>query len=119
MKQIFDIIQENSIPDIRSSFYYLGRYLKQADSFEEYQKDIFEDDEKSRPSELVKALTLRLIEAIEQLAGKKAKYFEDAEYLHWINIIDNIEENLDPTPDSKLLDKATSELSSFEPPDKK
>lgn len=119
MEQILNIIRENTIPDIRSSFYYLGRYLKQADSFEEYQKDIFEDDEKSTPSDLVKAITLRLIETIEQLADKKAKHFEDAEYLHWINIINNIEENLDPTPNSSLIDKVTFELNNFKPLGKK
>lgn len=119
MKQILNIIRGNSISDIRNSFYYLSRYLKQAESFEKYQKDIFEDTERNIPSELVKSLTFRLIGIIENVANKKAKDFSNDEYLYWMNIIDNIEEDLEPVLDDIQIKKAKEELSRFEQVQKK
>jgi len=56
MKNIEDIVQGHDITDVRAAFYYLSRYLKQADYFDEYKKDFFEDDYQSAPSEVAKEL---------------------------------------------------------------
>lgn len=117
MEEIKKIIEGLSTLEIRSSFYYLGRYLKQADSFADYQKDIFVEDDRSAPSDLVKSITLELIEFIEMKADKNAADFTFEEYLAWIDIIDDIEINLDPLPDEDLVRKANSEIENFEKPD--
>ena len=57
MTKLEDVIQNYEISDVRAAFYYLSRYLKQADYFEEYEKDFFEDDYRSAPTEIAKNLT--------------------------------------------------------------
>src|SRR5688572_19138058 len=79
MNKLENVIFGFDIPDIRAAFYYLSRYLKQADSIDEYEKDFFEDDFRSAPSEIAKKLTFSLIEFIEMQAGKKASEFNDQE----------------------------------------
>lgn len=98
MKKLEDLVQGHEVIDIRSAFYYLSRYLKQADYFSKYEKDFFEDDYQSAPSDIAKALTFSLIKFIEESAGKKAAEFDVEEYIIWMDIIDAIESNLDPEP---------------------
>ena len=49
MKDIRAIIATASISDARDALYYVSRYLKQAPSFSEYEKDIYEDGDNSQP----------------------------------------------------------------------
>ncbi|WET03849.1 hypothetical protein [Flavobacterium sp. YJ01] len=119
MENLEDIIKELSIPDTRSSFYYLGRYLKQAEYFADYEKDIFVDEEESAPNEIVKSTTLKMINFIEKEANKKASEFTDEEYIYWTDIINEIEGNLDPIPNENLIKKAIDEIGNFNSPLKK
>ncbi|ENG4183774.1 hypothetical protein [Providencia huaxiensis] len=105
MKNLESIIQGYDIPEIRSAFYYLSRYLKQANFFSDYQKDFFEDTSQSSPSIKIKQLTTLLIEFIERESGKKPSDFSDDEFFYWMNEINKIEANLDPEP-SKEIKKA-------------
>lgn len=98
MNKLKNLIKEYSIADARSAFYYLGRYLKQASSYDEYQKDIFIDDAESAPNELVKNLTLKLIDYIEKSQGKKSAEFTVEEYILWMDKINTVESELDPLP---------------------
>lgn len=106
MKNIEDLVKGHEITDIRAAFYYLSRYLKQADYFTEYQKDFFEDDYQSAPSDVAKELTFSLINFIEDRAGKKASEFDDEEYIKWMDEIDAVESNLDPEPSNMVKEAA-------------
>ena len=113
MKNIEDLVKGYEITDIRAAFYYLSRYLKQADYFTEYQKDFFEDDYQSAPSDVAKKLTFSLIKFIEDRAGKKVSEFDDEEYIKWMDEIDAVESNLDPEPSNMVkqaADKMIDEL---------
>jgi|GEM_PF-1177405 hypothetical protein len=103
MKHFEEIICKNSIADLRSAFYYLSRFLKQASISDEYNKDFFEDDSPFVPSERVKSLTADMITIIESFQGKKTSLFTDDEVLYWMDSINDAESNLDPvlTPDKK------------------
>ncbi|KGT88610.1 hypothetical protein [Enterobacter cancerogenus] len=106
MKNLENMIEGFEISDVRAAFYYLSRYLKQADYIHEYQKDFFEDDFQSAPSETAKKLTFSLIEFIETSAGKKASDFSDQEYFLWMDAINKIESELDPEPSYKTRKSA-------------
>lgn len=119
MTTIYDSIKDYEILEIRSAFYYLSRYLKQADHYNEYQKDLFIDDFYSAPSEKEKDLTLKIIDLIEKEAGRKASDFTEDEYNYWMGIIDDIESNLDPEPSQAVLDSAENVLSKIIDPNLK
>lgn len=113
MNNLQSIVSNVAVLDARSAFYYLGRYLKQAEFSDEYQKDIFDDGLESSPSEAVKKLTFKLIEFIETSQNKKCFKFSDEEFLHWMDLIDHVESQLDPIPSEelvKLADKSIEEL---------
>lgn len=116
MKRIMETIANHEIADTRAAFYYLSRYLKQADHFEKYKKDFFEDDYQSAPSENTKSLTIRLIEIIESETGKSASEFSDADYIYWMETIDFIETNLDPEPSEHVKKSAKSAIEGFSSP---
>lgn len=109
MKKLEDLVHGHEVIDIRSAFYYLSRYLKQADYFTEYEKDFFEDDYQSAPSDVAKDLTFSLIELIEEIAGKKAPEFDDEEYIKWMDKINAIESNLDPEP-SEMVKRSADQV---------
>jgi hypothetical protein len=110
MKKLEDVISGYEISDARAAFYYLSRYLKQADYFEEYEKDFFEDDFQSYPSVEAKTLTFSLIAFIEGKAGKKATEFSDEEYMSWMNAISFVENKLDPEPSKEVRESAESAI---------
>lgn len=113
MKNLEDLIKGFEISDVRAAFYYLSRYLKQADYFEEYQKDFFDDDYHSVPSDIAKNLTFSLINFIEEKSGKNAAEFNDKEYIQWMDEINSIESKLDPEPSIDVknsADKVIAEL---------
>lgn len=110
MKKLEGVIAGYEISDARAAFYYLSRYLKQADYFEIYEKDYFEDDFQSAPSEVAKSLTFSLIEFIEGSAGKKAAEFSEEEYMYWMDVIDLVESQLDPEPSKEVKDSAESAI---------
>lgn len=116
MNGIKQIIKKFEIADSRAAFYYLSRYLKQAEYYEKYQKDIFEDDFQSTPSQLVKDITLCLIEFIEKQQNKKAKDFSNGEYIFWMEQIDEIESTLDPNPSSEQIRSAERIIESISSP---
>jgi hypothetical protein len=116
MEEIFNLLENLTIAEKRSCLYYLGRYIKQADSFENYQKDIFEDDIESEPSEEVKNITLNLILVIENIAGKKASDFSEDEFIFWMNKIAEIEDNIDPQPSDEQIKNAIKNLDGFKIP---
>lgn len=116
MKKIEDIIFGFDIFDVRAAFYYLGRYLKQADYFAQYEKDFFEDNFQSVPSDTAKNLTFALIEFIEQVAGKKASEFTDEEYIVWLDVIDEVESKLDPEPSKDIIEAADSTIEGLSQP---
>ena len=108
MNRIEDVISGYELSDARAAFYYLSRYLKQADYFEEYKKDFFEDGLQSAPSNKAKELTFALISFIENKAEKKASKFSDEEYMEWMKMINNVESKLDPEPSRKVVESAES-----------
>ncbi len=116
MKELKNIIENHSMSDARSAFYYLSRYLKQASFYDEYQKDIFEDGVESMPSEVVKNLTLKMIDLIEDSQGKKSANFTDDEYMQWMNKIDAVESQLDPSPTELQLNAIEDIINELIPP---
>lgn len=116
MKNIEEVISGYEIPEARAAFYYLSRYLKQADYFEEYKKDFFEDDYQSYPSTEAKTLTFSLISFIEEKAGRRATEFSAEEYMEWMDIIDLVESQLDPEPSKEVRESAELVIDELTPP---
>ncbi|WP_339880641.1 hypothetical protein [uncultured Algoriphagus sp.] len=118
MKDLKNITEGFPIADIRSSLYYLGRYIKQAETFENYEKDIFEDGINSEPSIEVKELTKSMIEFVEKKADKKASKFNDDEFHFWMSSIAEFEENIDPEISQSKIEDAMRQIELFELPKK-
>lgn len=116
MNKINEILSGHTIPDVRGALYYLGRYIKQANDFEKYEKNIFEDSIESIPSEVVIKLTWNLIDAIENEANKKATEFSDQEVMFWLDFISDLEDKIDPEPTDSEKQKALNQLSRFKVP---
>jgi len=110
MIELESIVSGHNISDARAAFYYLSRYLKQADYFEEYEKDFFDDDFQSAPSEEAKKLTFLLIDLVEKISGKKAAEFSDDEYMEWMDAINMVESKLDPEPSREVKESAESTI---------
>ncbi|MFM4977932.1 hypothetical protein [Aeromonas rivipollensis] len=58
MKEFIELINGVETSDARAAFYYLGRYLKQAEHYWRYEKDFFEDDYQSKPRIQLRSATL-------------------------------------------------------------
>jgi len=110
MKNLRPYLTDYTNIDIRESLYYLGRFLKQAESFENYSKDIFDDAFQSEPNQRIKDLTRTLINKIEEFEGKLIKDFNDNEVHYWMNHIDEIESNLEEDSSETSINNAINFL---------
>jgi len=91
---IANIISDCSPEDARSCLYYASRYIKQAESYNEYSKDIFEDEERSAPSARVRDTTMQFIRAVEAREGSSAADFDDDTFMRIMKEIATIEADL-------------------------
>lgn len=106
MEILSNIILGLSVSDARSTLYYLSRYLKQASTYDEYKKDIFEDGSRSYPSEQVMALTWAAVSEIEKAENCRISDFEFETYIKWSDLVDSLESSLDPAPSIDEVAKA-------------
>jgi hypothetical protein len=106
-----DLIIDVKTEDARSALYYVSRYVKQAKYFEKYGKDIFEDIERSAPSDNVKILAKKIINAIEGDAQKPLTNFRIDEAVAVLNQVTSFERSLsgDFTPEELEMVKAFSD----------
>ncbi|WP_034893745.1 hypothetical protein [Gillisia sp. Hel_I_29] len=116
MKEFKKITQGFSIPEIRSALYYLSRYIKQAEKFEDYKKDLFEDGINSAPKQEIKDLTKNLIASVEKTADKKASKFTNDEFYFWMDNISEFEDSLDPKISESQIENAIRQINLFESP---
>lgn len=108
MEIISSIISGVSIGDARAVLYYLSRYLKMASHYDEYKKDIFEDDIRSYPNEEIRSLTLVAVTEIEKIENRKVADFDDSTYTKWSDLVDSLESSLDPVPTLEEVEKASA-----------
>lgn len=116
MKTINHIIDGLNASDTRAVIYYLSRYLKQASQINDYEKDIFQDDELSEPNELIKAKTLLAIKFIEDAEGAPAAEFSDSIYSKWAKHAEDIEAALQPEASPSEMTRATEFLEAISLP---
>lgn len=102
------ILSGKNIGEARSALYYASRYLKQADHFEQYKKDVFEDSERDYPNQETIDLTWAIISAIESEQGIPATAFDDSTYEKWANEVARWENSLDPAPSPSELEAASN-----------
>ncbi len=105
--------------DARAALYYLSRYLKQAALFEDYAKDIFDDDERAAPTDDVRGRTLQMIEYIEAAEGATAAEFDDDTYIRWTREVQRVESTLEDEPSPEEVARATQFLDAMVLPDKR
>lgn len=94
MLNIHKLIEGFEAADARSALYYVSRYIKQAESFDEYKKDIFEDERQSAPSQAVRSLAVIIIKAIEAHEGSKAADVAFDRIVELLDHISSVERNL-------------------------
>lgn len=87
------ILETCTPEEIRACLYYAARHFKQANS-EDYDKDIFEDEEQNLPSEFIIKKTIEYIKEIEAREGMPAKDFDEGTFIRLMNEITLIESNL-------------------------
>jgi hypothetical protein len=76
MADLAEILNGKSREDVVGALYYASRYIKQANHLSKYEKDIFDDDEKSAPSPDVKRLTWEIVGWVEAKEGLRAGDFD-------------------------------------------
>lgn len=116
MKTINHLIADLSSSDARSVVYYLSRYLKQVAQFNDYEKDIFQDDGVSEPTELVRSRTLTVIEFIEAAEGTSAAEFSDSIYGKWALHAEDVESALQPEASAKEMERAAEFINAISLP---
>ena len=101
MPSFSHIISGKDAKTVVDAIYYVGRYIKQADHLSEFEKDIFEDDERSEPTQEVKDLALAIVAAIEAEVGMPAADFDDSTLIDVMDQLAEAEAALtnDLTPD--------------------
>jgi hypothetical protein len=113
---IAQILEPLSPEDARSVLYYIARYIKQAESFDDYEKDIFEDEQHNAPSGLVREMTRRLIEAIEARENMRAQEFNDKTVIRLLDEITSLETRLSPELSEAELERGASLAAAMLPP---
>ena len=113
---IREIIKGYETADIRSAFYYTSRYIKQAEYFDEYSKDIFADEKRSAPNDIVRELTLELIRAIEHEEGARAASFVKEIAFRIIREITSVEDTLSVEFSDEELAHASNFVASIDVP---
>jgi hypothetical protein len=108
MNEIIDIIRGYSVKDSIDALYYAIRFIKQADSISKNDKDFFEDDERSMPSQEARKLTIRIIDIIEAKYGKNAAELDDAEFIEAMKALSAARNTLE-TPASAAEEEAARE----------
>ena len=116
MNELHKVLADSPTNVARAALYYASRYLKQASAFDRYQKDIFEDDQRSQPNDLVRSLTRQVIGHIESAAGMKAANFPDSVYAQWAAEIGRTERALNSNFSETNIRRAKELLESMETP---
>lgn len=94
--KIWEVLDRVSLEDARACLYYAGRYIKQADHFNKYKKDVFEEEGRSTVTDQVRDLTLRLVGEIEAREGRSADVFDDETVIRLLDEISSVEDGLVP-----------------------
>lgn len=118
MNTIAKLLSKKTVSEARSALYYLSRYLKQANHFEKYKKDIFEDAIRDYPDQETIDLTWAIVSAIETEQGISVTAFDDSIYKKWANEVARWENSLDPEPSPAELEAASIFSNSMEMPRK-
>ncbi|EJL51627.1 hypothetical protein PMI09_04417 [Rhizobium sp. CF122] len=116
MRHVRDMISNISQPDARSAIYYVSRYVKQAEYFEKYKKDVFEEVYESAPSEDIWSLAVAMISAIESEEGAKIAELSDQRNLELLEELLAIEDELVPEPSSREAGDAEEFIKRMETP---
>jgi hypothetical protein len=116
MSSFSHIVSGRDAKTVVDAIYYVGRYIKQAEHLGELEKDIFEDDERSEPTQEVKDLAWEIIAAVEEEVGMPAAEFDESTL---INVMDQLAEaeaalTNDLTPDQ--LKEVKEVIERMQPP---
>ena len=103
LRAYLDVVGEESA---RAALYYVSRYVKQASYFDEYGKDIFEDEARSAPSDETKDLARRMIVALEEREGISASEFTDQQVITILDEITALEDELGPAASDEEMARA-------------
>jgi len=95
MIDIVQLIREHPANDAIDALYFCIRYIKQAANLIGAEKDIFDEDTRSKPSPAARALTETMISAIETDAGEPAANFSRAHTMQIINELASAAEAID------------------------
>lgn len=96
MNYLRQIIAEYEPSKARAALYYVSRYVKQAEYFDKYKKDIFDDVEESAPTEETWKLSVRMIEAIEEEEDAKVADLPDQRASELLDGLIALEDELVP-----------------------
>lgn len=110
------IIAELSPEDGRACLYYVARYVKMANKFFEYEKDVFEDDGHNVPTAKIRELTYRVVKEIEAELGLQAEEFNDDTVIQLLDRITDLETNLSSDLSDSELERGATLAAEMLPP---
>ena len=92
---IASLIRGYSMKDALDALYYTARFIKQAGRINVEDKDFFDDDVRSAPSEEARELARKLIAVIEADVGRPAAEFDFPLVIKIMNDLTSAEAELD------------------------
>jgi hypothetical protein len=101
-----------SSEEVVTALYYVARYIKQA-AFFKHEKDIFEDVERSVPSEREKTLACSIISVIENHFGKKIADLDRNTVVDVLRLISAVEQEIEPSYTAEEVSAANEALKSM------
>jgi len=107
MIDIVQMIREHPANDAIDALYFCIRYIKQAANLLVAKKDIFEEDTRSKPSPAARALTEKIIAAIEADAGEPAANFSRTLVMQVVGELASAAEAIDVVLTPAEEDRAT------------
>ncbi len=116
---MFDLkkfVENQTDSDVINAFYYVARYLKQAEHILKEYKDIFEDEDRSSPSIEVRKLANLIISKIENDEGMSVLHLEDTKCMAWISLITEVEQSIGPEFTPEEIEVGSKVLRNLEDP---
>lgn len=116
MKNVKDLFTGFSEEDARSVIYFAMRYIKQAEHFDKYSKDIFDDAPFTDVSKFVKDKTQECIDQIEKEYGISASEFGDDIVVEILDFMTGLESSLSSDLSQEEIDSASKIAASLTTP---
>lgn len=113
MSDLSALLNNHTPEDVLGALYYAARYIKQADHLSRYEKDIFDDDERSTPTDKVKQLTWEIVKWVEAQEGMVSGKFDTQTLIRVFALLEDIGSRFETNLSEEELRDAEAAMASL------